>query len=50
MNTATKTQQIETVEAYCDCCASQANGERSELESEGWFLGSREEFCPNCND
>ncbi len=50
MNTATKTQQIETVEAHCDCCSNQASGERSELENEGWYCGRNEQFCPSCNN
>jgi hypothetical protein len=50
MNAATKTQQVETVNAFCDVCDCQANGEKTQLENEGWYVGSREQFCPNCND
>jgi hypothetical protein len=50
MNTATKTQQIETVEAHCDICGNQETDDAETLKNEGWYLGRREHFCPTCND
>jgi len=42
--------QNKTIGAFCDCCSCQQNGTESELKNAGWYLGAREEFCPNCND
>jgi hypothetical protein len=39
-----------TITGFCDICGNQETGDTEALKSEGWFLGSREEFCPNCND
>jgi hypothetical protein len=39
----------QTTTAFCDCCPNQGTGTRKELERRGWYLGSREEFCPECN-
>lgn len=44
-----ETNQNETINAFCDICDSEQNGTKSQLENSGWFLGTREEFCPNCN-
>ncbi len=45
--------QITTFEqattAFCDCCDTSADGTKNQLENSGWFMGSREQFCPNCN-
>lgn len=45
--------QITTFEqattAFCDCCDNQASGTKDELKRRGWYLGQREEFCPECN-
>ena len=35
--------------AFCDLCDAQATGTETALRSQGWHLGSREQFCPNCN-
>jgi len=43
-------QTIEKVSAHCDICDNTARAEKAALESLGWFIGSREEFCPKCND
>ncbi len=40
----------QTTSAFCDTCDSQADGAESVLESRGWFLGSKAQFCPNCNE
>ncbi len=50
MNTATKTQQVETVNGFCDICGCQETDNVEVLKSEGWYLGPREQFCPHCND
>lgn len=40
----------ETVKAFCDCCDNQADVPKTQLENRGWYLGQREQFCPECND
>jgi hypothetical protein len=40
----------ETITGFCDICGNQETDNAATLQSAGWFLGSREEFCPNCND
>lgn len=37
------------VTGFCDICGEQEAGNKSSLESAGWYLGSREHFCPSCN-
>ncbi len=39
-----------TVDGFCDICGNEESGNVEALQSEGWYLGSREHFCPNCND
>lgn len=36
-------------EAFCDICGNNASGTEKSLQNQGWFLGSREQFCPMCN-
>jgi hypothetical protein len=43
-------QTTETINAYCDCCDNEARAEKAQLENRGWFVGSREQFCPECNN
>jgi hypothetical protein len=43
-------QTNETITGFCDICGNQETGTADNLQSEGWYLGSREHFCPNCND
>lgn len=40
----------ETITGFCDICGNQETDNAETLKIEGWFLGSREQFCPNCND
>lgn len=40
--------QAVTKTAICDCCGVTETG--TGLKAAGWFLGNREQFCPNCND
>lgn len=37
------------VTAFCDICPNEASGSSEALENQGWHLGSREQFCPECN-
>ena len=39
----------QTVTAFCDCCPNQAVGAKTKLENQGWFLGQKAQFCPDCN-
>lgn len=49
-NTSFKITTFEqTTTAFCDCCDNQASGTKQDLTRRGWHLGSREEFCPECN-
>jgi len=43
------TTYSQTVKAYCDCCENQAESNRQTLENQGWFLGEKAQFCPECN-
>jgi hypothetical protein len=45
-----ETTNNETINAFCDVCSNQQTDTDETLESEGWYLGSREQFCPVCND
>jgi hypothetical protein len=47
-NETTNTNEI--INAFCDCCGNQESGAKAELVNLGWFLGSSEQFCPECND
>lgn len=63
VQTTTTTTEIHTAETanfivttfeqqtvvFCDACPNQETGTRKELERRGWYLGNREEFCPECN-
>ncbi len=40
----------QTTSVFCDCCDTEAKAEKSQLENRGWYLGQREQFCPECND
>ncbi len=40
----------ETKTGYCDICGNQETDTTENLKVEGWYLGSREHFCPNCNE
>ncbi len=44
-----ETQNNETITGFCDICGNQETDNAETLQSAGWFLGSREEFCPSCN-
>jgi hypothetical protein len=35
---------------FCDICGAQETASADTLKNEGWYLGRREHFCPNCND
>lgn len=35
--------------AFCDTCPNEASGSSEALENQGWLLGNREQFCPECN-
>jgi hypothetical protein len=39
-----------TITGFCDVCGNQETDNADTLKSEGWHLGSREHFCPSCND
>lgn len=43
------TTYSQTLSAYCDCCDNQANANRQTLENQGWYLGEKAQFCPECN-
>lgn len=40
----------QTVSAFCDTCSANDEGTETVLENQGWHLGRREQFCPNCNE
>jgi hypothetical protein len=40
----------ETITGFCDICGKRETDSADTLKREGWHLGSREHFCPNCND
>ena len=37
------------ITAMCDICGTSAGGTEKSLTDANWFLGSREQFCPDCN-
>ncbi len=39
----------ESITVFCDCCPVQATANRLTLESSGWYLGNKAQFCPECN-
>lgn len=39
----------QSVSAFCDCCDNRASGAEETLIGQGWYLGSRQQFCPECN-
>ncbi len=39
----------QTITAFCDTCANNANGTITALENQGWHLGRNEQFCSECN-
>ena len=39
----------QSITAFCDCCSNEAFGKANDLKARGWHLGSREQFCPECN-
>jgi hypothetical protein len=39
-----------TMTGFCDVCGARETASADALLREGWHLGSREHFCPNCND
>jgi hypothetical protein len=39
----------ETITGFCDVCGNQETDNAEALQREGWYLGSREHFCPGCN-
>jgi hypothetical protein len=45
-----ETTNNETTNGFCDVCGARENDTAETLKSEGWYLGSREHFCPVCND
>jgi hypothetical protein len=49
MTSETQTNETTITTGYCDICGTQETDCTETLKSEGWFLGSREEFCPACN-
>jgi hypothetical protein len=50
MTNETTNTETQTTTGYCDICGAQETDCTETLKSEGWFLGSREHFCPSCND
>ena len=46
----TNTAANEMANGFCDICGARETNRADTLRSEGWYLGSREHFCPNCND
>jgi hypothetical protein len=45
-----ETTSNETTNGFCDVCGARETDTAETLKSEGWYLGRREHFCPNCND
>ncbi len=39
-----------TMNGFCDVCGEQETASADTLRCGGWFVGSREHFCPSCND
>ncbi len=50
MNNENKNTETTTTTGFCDICGEQETATADALKSEGWYLGSREHFCPGCND
>ena len=50
MTSETTIAETQTKTGYCDICGAQETDCTDALRREGWFLGSREHFCPSCND
>jgi hypothetical protein len=48
-NENTNTETTMTT-GYCDICGAQETDCTETLKNEGWFIGSREHFCPGCNE
>jgi hypothetical protein len=44
------TNEKTTTTGFCDVCGARETASAETLKREGWHLGSREHFCPNCND
>ncbi len=44
------TNETTTTTGFCDICGKRETDSADALKREGWHLGSREHFCPNCND
>jgi hypothetical protein len=49
-NETTNTETTTTTTGFCDICGAQETAAADTLRCEGWFIGSREHFCPGCND
>jgi len=50
MTSETQTSETTMTTGYCDICGTQETDCTETLKSEGWFLGTREHFCPACNN
>ncbi len=50
MNNETTNTETTTTTGFCDICGEQETATTDTLTREGWFIGSREHFCPGCND
>ncbi len=37
------------ITAFCDTCPNNSTATKQTLINRGWHLGSREQFCPECN-
>ncbi len=49
MKNENQNSEIKVKEGFCDICGTQETASEKQLENRGWFIGSREHFCPNCN-
>ncbi len=38
------------ITGFCDICGARETAHADTLQAQGWHLGSREHFCPSCND
>ncbi len=50
MTNETQTNETTITTGYCDICGEQETDCTEILRGSGWFLSSREHFCPACND
>jgi hypothetical protein len=50
MNNENTNTETLTKTGFCDICGTQETATADTLRCESWFLGSREHFCPRCND